>query len=360
MSLTTLPYHRILIVKLRFHGDMLLTTPLISTLKACYPDAKIDVLLYQDTIPILSRHPDIHQLYGLKRKTATTMEKIKDFLSIRKALKQNRYDLIVNLADQWPIALLIKSLGSPYRLSIKRGGARQGLWESCFTQCISPQGEHIVEQNLSMLTALGLPEAKQHKALSLHYSAEDAERVFNAVPALREQPYVVIQPTARQVFKCWDNDKFAQTIDHLKEKGLEVVLTCGPSADDLAVVNDIHARCQHKPVIALAGKTHFLELAALIDKAVLYIGVDSAPMHMAAALNTPLVCLFGPTDHRKWRPWSANSIVIWAGDYQAMPERTDLDRTAKYLSSIPAQDVIHAVDSLLPPSARDTLHAERN
>lgn len=350
MSLTALPYHRILIVKLRFHGDMLLTTPLISTLKASYPAAKIDVLLYQDTSPILSRHPDIHQLYGLKRKTATTMEKIKDFLTVRNTLKKNKYDLIVNLADQWPVALLIKSLGCPYSLSIKRGGARQSLWESCFTQCITPQGEHIVEQNLSMLTALGLPDAALHKALSLHYSAEDAERVFNAVPALREQPYVVIQPTARQIFKCWDNDKFADTIDHLKERGLEVILTCGPSADDLAVVNDIHAQCQHKPVMSLAGKTHFLELAALIDKAALYIGVDSAPMHMAAALNTPTVCLFGPTDHHLWRPWSKNNAVIWAGNYQPMPQRQHIDRACKYLSCIPTQDVIQAAEVFLSPS----------
>lgn len=360
MSLTALPYHRILIVKLRFHGDMLLTTPLISSLKACYPAAKIDVLLYQDTSPILSRHPDIHRLYGLKRKTATPLEKIKDFLTVRQALVQNKYDLIVNLADQWPIALLIKSLGCPNSLSINRGGARQGLWASCFTQCIDPQGEHIVEQNLSMLTALGIPEAKQLKPLSLRYAAEDAERVFAAAPALREQPYVVIQPTARQLFKCWDNDKFALVIDHLKEKGLEVVLTCGPSPEDVAVVNDIHAQCRHQPIITLAGKTHFLELAALIDRAVLYIGVDSAPMHMAAALNTPVVCLFGPTDHRRWRPWSANSTVIWAGNYQPMPERANLDRSQKYLSSIPAQDVIQAVDARLAHPVGDTLSAERN
>ncbi|KFX02778.1 lipopolysaccharide core heptosyltransferase RfaQ [Pectobacterium betavasculorum] len=347
MSQRIISFHRILVVKLRYHGDMLLTTPLISTLKANYPDAKIDVLLYQDTMPILSANPEIHQLYGLKRKTATLSEKIKDFAAIQKTLKKNNYDLIVNLADQWPIALLVKSLGGR-SITLDRGNSFKGkIWRLFFSDCVSPQGLHIIEQNRSILSPLGLSDAQPKDRMSLYYGMADAEHVFSIAPQLREQPYIVIQPTARQGFKCWDNDKFAVVIDYLKEKGLDVVLTCGPSQEDLHVVQDIHAQCTYKPNTLLAGKTSFLELAALIDNAALYIGVDSAPMHMAAALDTPLVCLFGPTDHKKWRPWSDNSVVLWAGDYEPMPERKNLNRNQKYLSCIPAQDVIQAVNSLL-------------
>ncbi|WP_409309919.1 lipopolysaccharide core heptosyltransferase RfaQ [Pectobacterium sp. B1J-3] len=348
MSQRIISYHRILVVKLRFHGDMLLTTPLISTLKNNYPDAKIDVLLYEDTRPILSKNPDIHQLYGLKRKATSGWEKIKDFLTVRKNLRQNQYDLIINLADQWPIALLIKSLGCN-SLSLLRGGSKQALWQACFNQCVNLHGAHVIEHSLSILAPLGLPPEHDSTQMSLYYGPEDAERVFNRCPALLERPYVVIQPTARQIFKCWDNDKFAQVIDYLQERNLSVVLTCGPSQADMDMVTDIHARCTAKPELTLAGKTSFLELAALLDKAALYIGVDSAPMHMAAALHTPLVCLFGATAHRFWRPWSDNNIVIWAGDYQPMPTRQHLDRNKRYLSCIPAQDVIQAIDTLLPP-----------
>ncbi|MBA0218983.1 lipopolysaccharide core heptosyltransferase RfaQ [Pectobacterium brasiliense] len=347
MSQRIIPYHRILVVKLRYHGDMLLTTPLISTLKANYPDAKIDVLLYQDTMPILSANPEIHQLYGLKRKTGTLLEKIRNFQGIRLELKQNNYDLIVNLADQWPIALLVKSLGC-HSIALDRGNNLKGkMWRSFFSTCVPPMGAHIVEQNRSVLSSLDLQPTTQKDRMSLYYREEDADRMFSLSPQLREQAYIVIQPTARQSFKCWDNDKFATVIDDLKVRGIEVVLTCGPSQDDLHVVQDIYALCKHKPNITFAGKTSFLELAALIDRAKLYLGVDSAPMHMAAALDTPVVCLFGPTDHKKWRPWSDNSIVIWAGDYHPMPERKNLDRNQKYLSCIPAQEVIQAVNSLL-------------
>ncbi|KFX13630.1 lipopolysaccharide core heptosyltransferase RfaQ [Pectobacterium atrosepticum] len=347
MSQRIISYRRILVVKLRYHGDMLLTTPLISTLKANYPDAKIDVLLYQDTMPILSANPEIHQLYGIKRKTDTLLEKIRNFKEIRHELKQNNYDLIVNLADQWPIALLVKSLGC-HSIALNRGDNLKGkIWRSFFSTCVSAKGTHIVEQNRSVLSPLNLQPTAQRDRMSLYYREEDTDRMFSISPQLREQAYIVIQPTARQSFKCWDNDKFATVIDDLKVRGIEVVLTCGPSQDDLHVVQDIHALCTHKPNITFAGKTSFLELAALIDRAQLYLGVDSAPMHMAAALDTPVVCLFGPTDHRKWRPWTDHSIVIWAGDYQPMPDRKYLDRNQKYLSCIPPQDVIQAVNRLL-------------
>ncbi|MFJ5430823.1 lipopolysaccharide core heptosyltransferase RfaQ [Pectobacterium actinidiae] len=347
MSQRIIPYHRILVVKLRYHGDMLLTTPLISTLKANYPDTKIDVLLYQDTMPILSANPEIHQLYGLKRKTGTLLEKICNFKSIRQALKQNNYDLIVNLADQWPIALLVKSLGC-HSIALDRGDNLKGkIWRSFFSTCVPPIGAHIVEQNLHLLTPLNLPASKTCSTLSLHYRQEDAQNVFTKQPALLTKKYVVIQPTTRQYYKYWDNDKFAQVIDHLKENNLEVVLTCGPSEDDLNVVRDIHSQCTHKPDMTFAGKTSFLELAALIDSAVLYIGVDSAPMHMAAALNTPLVCLFGPTDYKLWRPWCDRYKQIWAGEYQQMPAQQNYDQTVKYLSCIPAQAVIQASEHML-------------
>lgn len=93
-----------------------------------------------------------------------------------------------------------------------------------------------------------------------------------------------------------------------------------------------------------------MQLAALIDHAVLYIGVDSAPMHMAAALKTPQVCLFGATNYQQWKPWSDKALLIWAGDYHPMPSRDELDRSKKYLTWIPEQAVIDAIDTVLHDS----------
>lgn len=341
--------NRILVCKLKFYGDMLLTTPVIATLKRIYPQAKIDILLYKDTKAILSADPDINDFYLIEKK-AGLKKTIDNFFSIRKQLKENNYDLIVNLTEQWPIAVLIASLRR-HSVAFERG---KPLWNRLFSRVVPPEGTHIVEQNLSILKAIGITEKDWVKQLSLYYTEEDRRTLLDIEPALDDERYVVIQPTARQSFKCWDDDKFAAVIDYLSLRGLRVILTCGPLQSELEQVNNIAKRCVHKPDLRFAGKTSFLQLAALIDGAVLYIGVDSAPMHMAAALHTPQVCLFGATNHQQWRPWSDCATLIWAGDYHTMPTRDALDRSQKYLSWIPASAVTEAVAPLLEKNRKPT------
>lgn len=208
-------------------------------------------------------------------------------------------------------------------------------------------GTHIVEQNLSLLKGIGFTDSDLKPQMQLHYRESDVQALLALAPELKQQPYVVIQPTARQSFKCWDEDKFASVINHLHATGLKVYLTCGPAHSEQEQVQRIATLCITKPDTRFAGKTTFLQLAALIDHAALYIGVDSAPMHMAAALDTPQVCLFGATNYKQWRPWSDKATLIWAGAYHPMPERKDLDRSQKYLSWIPEHAVIEAVDAIL-------------
>lgn len=340
-------FKKILVIKMRFHGDMLLTTPVISTLKKNWPDASIDVLLYQDTIPILSENPEINALYGVKNRGTSITEKITNFIHLIKTLRANRYDLVINLTDQWLIALLIRSLNAPVKIAQDFGHRQAAFWKKSFTHLAPLEGKHIVERNLSAMAPLGINDF--YTDTTMCYRPEHWETMRARLDALEVgEHYVVIQPTARQLFKCWDDDKFAQVIDALHARGYEVVLTSGPGADDLACVNNIARQCQTAPVTELAGKTSFPQLAALIDRAALFIGVDSAPMHIAAAVKTPIICLFGATDHVFWRPWSDNAIQFWAGNYQAMPKRAELDRNKKYLSVIPAADVIQATETLLP------------
>lgn len=342
-------FRKILVIKMRFHGDMLLITPVISTLKHQYPDAKVDVLLYEDTIPILSENPEINALYGIKNKKIKTTEKIANFISLIKTLRSNRYDLVVNMADQWMVAVLVRLLNVPMSISPDFGHRQSALWRNSFTRLVLLKGNNVVENNLSILEPLEIETPVAETTMS--YKPECWDRVHDElIKAGVGEGYAVIQPTARQIFKCWENEKFSQVIDALHERGTEVVLTSGPGAEDLACVNAIAQGCKQPPVTALAGKLTFPELGALIDHASLFIGVDSAPGHIAAAVRTPLICLFGATDHVFWRPWSDNMIQFWAGDYRPMPTREQLDRNEMYLAVIPAEDVIAAVDKMMSTS----------
>lgn len=339
---------RVLICKLKFYGDVLLTTPVIASIQARYPHAKIDLLLYKNTKSILAANESINNFYLIEKKKGL-LDTVKNYLSVRQQLKKNHYDLIVNLTEQWPIGALIASLCRP-SIAFERDKKQ---WNNLFSRVTPMTGTHIVEQNLSILKGIGFSEADLKKEMSLHYRQDDYHHLVSQLPALSSQKYVVIQPTARQEFKCWDDDKFAHVIDHLHQRGLHVYLTCGPAQSEQQQVQRIAELCQFAPDLALAGKTTFLQLAALIDHAVLYIGVDSAPMHMAAALGTPQVCLFGATNYKQWRPWSDNAVLIWAGDYHPMPSRDELDRSKKYLTWIPEQAVIDAIDRVLHDSGND-------
>ncbi len=332
---------------MRFHGDMLLTTPVISTLKQNYPNAEIDVLLYQDTMPILSVNSDIHALYGIKNKKNHGFSKIYNFLSLLLKLRRNTYDLVVNLTDQWIIAILVRSISAPVKLSQLIYGRKSKYWNNSFTHLVLAQGENIVTKNLSILNPLGL--TKIYNKTTMSYRKQDWETIKKKLFLLGiRSNYVVIQPTARQFFKCWDDKKFSQVIDSLSSRGYKVVLTSSPCKADINIINHIVSHCKMKPIIKLAGKTSFPELGALIAHAVLFIGVDSAPIHIAAAVNTPIICLFGATNHIAWRPWSKNVVQFWSGDYQPVPARNKLDRTKRYLSIIPASDVIKAIEKMLP------------
>ncbi|MDM2844649.1 lipopolysaccharide core heptosyltransferase RfaQ [Citrobacter sp. Cpo090] len=343
-------FRNILVIKMRFHGDMLLTTPVISTLKRNYPDAKIDVLLYEDTKPILSENPEINALYGISKKNTTTKNKIANFISLIKKLRQNQYDLVINLTDQWLVALLVRFLSADTKLSPDFLHRQKPFWQKSFTHLVPITGDHIVERNLSILNPLGL-KTLNHE-LSMHYAPSHWKNIHKQLKQLNVgERYVVIQPTARQIFKCWDNEKFCEVIDALQEQGYPVVLTSGPGKEDQECIHDIAEGCKLSPVTALAGKTTFPELAALIDHAALFIGVDSAPMHISAAVKTPIICLFGATDHIAWRPWAENVTLLWAGNYQPVPPRERLDRSYKYPSVIPAEDVINAAWQVLNGAA---------
>ena len=115
------------------------------------------------------------------------------------------------------------------------------------------------------------------------------------------------------------------------------------------MIDTIMAGCPDARLHSLAGLLTLRQLASVIDHARLFIGVDSVPMHMAAALGTPLVALFGPSKLTFWRPWQAQGEVIWAGDFGAIPDPDDIDTGTdeRYLDLIPTDAVIAAAKKVL-------------
>lgn len=352
LDLSLIPHQapRILVIKFRHHGDMLLTTPVIHSLKAAWPHAQIDVLLYEETRAMLNAHPDIHKIYAIDRtwKKQGVRYQLKQEWQLMSALRKRRYDIVVNLADQWRSAIITRFTGAAVRLGFDFPKRQGVLWKKCHTQLVSTSAHHslhTVQQNLSLLAPLNLPT--QRDDVGMHYTAADRQKVRQQVG---EAGYVVVQPTSRWFFKCWSEDKFAAALQGLVDDGQKIVLTSGPDSKEIAMVNGIIERLSSRDnVISLAGQLTLTELAALIDDAGLFIGVDSVPMHMAAALHTPTIALFGPSKLVFWRPWQVQGEVIWAGDYTTLPDPDSIDTKTgeRYLDAIPPDVVLTAARRLL-------------
>lgn len=340
-------FQRILIIKLRHHGDTLLITPVIHSLRDNYPDARIDVLLYKETRDMLTAHPDIHRIFIIDRqwKKQSKWHQLKNEYLLLKTLRAQRYQLVVNLADQWRSAFITAFTGAAVRLGFDYPKRRNCLWRCCHTQLASTldhKHQHIVEQNLSLLSLLTLPELNQQ--VTMAYTCQDWQTVRQRLQQLPVgDSYIVIQPTSRWRFKCWKEENIAKVINALPET-IPVILTSGPDQTEQAMIQRIQALCPAERVFSLAGQLTLRQLAALIAHARLFIGVDSVPMHMAAAVGTPLVALFGPSKLTHWRPWRAKGQVIWAGDYGMLPDPDDVDTGTqeRYLNLIPPHVVIDA------------------
>ncbi len=343
----------ILLIKLRHHGDMLLTTPAINALRQRYPQANIDVLLYKETRPMLEAHPAIRQLHIIDRnwKKEGGWRKFQHEMALLSAVRKCHYDVVINLADQWRSAIITAASGAPVRIGFAFNKRDNALWRYCHNQLVSTANHsrlHTVEQNMVALAPLGI--GVEGAKASMHFSAADRQKV-QAVLAQQQVPahFIVVQPTSRWQFKCWEDEKVAQMIDALAVAGRPIVLTAAPDKKELAMIANIQSLCRSPNVISLAGQFSLPQLAALIDAAQLFIGVDSAPMHMAAALDTPCLALFGPTKLQHWRPWGDNNRVIWAGDYAALPspDKIDTQTEQRYLSAIPVEDVVAAARNFL-------------
>jgi heptosyltransferase-3 len=297
---------RALVIKLRHHGDVLLASPVLAALKAHAPRMEIDALVYDETAQMLDGHPALAQLHtvGRRWRDLGVFDQLGKERALFRTLRGRRYDLLVHLTDHARGAWLSRLLGVRYSVAPRVAG-RGGWWRKSFSH-LYPEvsNRHRVEVNLDALRRIGVqPSLGERK---VHFvPGRDAEQRIDALglPA----GFVHLHPASRWTFKCWPAERNAQLIDRLAMEGHAVVVTAAP--DESAFVAAILEKATSKP-IDLAGQLTLKELGALTARARLFIGVDSMPMHLAAAMGTPTVALFGPSRENEWGPWNVEQRVV--------------------------------------------------
>ena len=334
---------RVLVTKLRHHGDVLLASPVLGALKRHLPQAEIDALVYQDTRDMLSGHPALSQLHLLAKGGS-----LREEWRLLQALRSRRYDLMVHLTSSARGAWLARVLRPAVSVAPKHPGR---LYRNSFTHLYAQaNARHMVECNLDALRRIGFWPEESDKKLVLVAGA-DAER--GAEKHLRDLgleagKFILIHPSSRWQFKCWPEEKVVELALALAERGFPLLFTSGPDAQETGMIQRILARLPF-PAPSLAGRLTLKELAALTARARLFIGMDSAPMHIAAAVGTPVVVLFGPSGANIWGPWQVPARVI-TSDHSCRPCGLDGcggSKRSDCLEIIPSAPVLDAALELL-------------
>jgi heptosyltransferase-3 len=354
---------RALVIKLRHHGDVLLASPVISMLKRVAPQCEVDALVYADTAPMLEGHPALTQLHLIDRnwKRLGLRDQATAEWKLLSVLRARNYDLVVHLSVHTRGAWLVRLLQPRWSVAPK---FRQGFWARSFTHLYPAQSDpqrHTVETNLDSLRALGLEPTAGDKSVTIVSGANAAARVAQlmAQHGLQAGGFVHIHPASRWTFKCWPATRVADLCDELAAKGWPIVLTSAPDAKEKSLIADVCAARDQgtapvAPTIDFSGQLSLKELAALTAQAKLFVGVDSAPMHIAAAMGTPVVAIFGPSGDREWGPWGEvgknRHRIVASNAYPCRPcglAGCNDSKVSDCLINLPVAQVLAACEELL-------------
>jgi len=298
---------KILIIKFRNIGDVLLSTPLISNLKNIYPDSIIDFALNKGCEDMIIDNPNINNIIIYDRpriKKLGIFAQLKEEIRFTLNVRNNHYDMVINLTEGDRGAQLALLSGSKVKLGFP---LRKGLLSKIkiFDKLgDDKKWQHTVEKDLQFVNLLG--KKVDNKEVKIYWSNKVEREIDKILLDNNIDQFVHIHPVSRWMFKCWEDERMAMMIDYLQQdKGLKVVITGAPVEKELDRIDKILSICKTRP-INLSGKLMLKHLACLSSRAKLFFGVDTAPMHMAAAVNTPVVSLFGASYPAIWGPWNNN------------------------------------------------------
>jgi lipopolysaccharide heptosyltransferase III len=307
---------RTLVVKLRQLGDVLLATPVLSVLRRHFPGMRLDALVYEEARPLLAYSPAVDQVYTVHRewKQLGPLARARRELGLARQLRRNRYELVINLTegDRGAIAALVS--GACWRVGRHQErnlGFAGKQWVFTHIYRTQDDARHTVEQHLDALRRIGLriPLASEPLHLTIPAAARHSLEAKLRAIGWQGEPYLLLGPTSRCVYKCLAPRTVAGLIDTLHGDGRRIVVSCGPGPFETGMVRDILAHTP-APVLDLGGRLELLELGAALERAQAFVGSDSLPMHMAAALQVPTCVWFGPMAETAWGPWMVPSRVV--------------------------------------------------
>jgi heptosyltransferase-3 len=285
---------RLLVIKLRAVGDVVLSTVVLPNLRAAFPHAKLDFLAERSCRDVLEGNPNIDEVILFQRQGVNALRMLRE-------MRRRRYDLVIDLFGNPRSALMTFASGAKYRVGFDFRGRSYA-----YNILVNPRGAevHNVEFNLDALRRIQIPIESR----SLLFPLSDEERTFAEHEVMRlglnDSLVVGINPGTNRRTEQWPPEKFAELGRLASEKlSATILVFWGPGEKSLAeaIVREIGKRAH------LAPPSSLKQLGALFTKCSIVVSNDSGPMHIAAALGVPTVGIFGPVNPRLQGPYGART-----------------------------------------------------
>lgn len=303
-GLSTERVRSILLIQLGDIGDVVLSLPCVKTLSEAFPEARLFVAVREKAAELIEDCPWTQGVLSVNKEQRSLFKEMtyqKQFFSQVRGLN---IDLAFDLRTGTRGALLSFLSGARQRVGFYADDGK--VWRNrLFTHLIQPEtipGQHVSEAYLKILTAYGLYAETIIPTLAVPKEKQEmAFRLLKAESVSMERPIVAIHPFSLWKYKEWGIDKYAELINWLTSEYDVCVLVVG-SLDDRREAEKLLAGCSRGATYNFAGKTSIGVLAAILNTSLLFIGGDSAGVHIAAAVGTPTVSIFGPSSVLSWAP----------------------------------------------------------
>lgn len=336
----------ILIVKLSAIGDVIHILPSLEALRKLYPDAHITWVIEEDSSDIIEGHPRLDRVIISRRKS--WLKNLKRLREVRKTidemasfvatLRDRRYDLVVDFHGLLKSSLVVLLSGGRRKLGYDSMQELSGFFLS--EKIYEDMNKHAVDRYLDLPRHLGADIEKPE--FTIHIGEENRNRVDNLLKESEismEDSFVSVNPVAFWDTKLWENNKFARLCDRItRELKMKIVFTGGRNRKTVERIRSF----MKYPSADLAGRTTLRDLAYLYKLSDLLITTDSGPMHVSAAVGTPTVALFGPTDPARTGPYGEGHTVIRRG-LPCSPCFLKKCETKRCMKEISVEDVFQAV-----------------
>jgi lipopolysaccharide heptosyltransferase I len=326
---------RFLVVRNSSMGDIIHTLPAVACLRDSFFGAQIDWLVDRKWSELLRGNSDLNQVIEIDRGDLSQMA------GCVQQLRARGYTTALDFQGLYRSAILAFASGAPRRIGFDRDHAREGLAALLYNHPVVPQGAHKVDQNISLAAAAGATPGVVRFPLAICERAEDWAAAELAKHSLRD--FFALSPGGGWTSKCWPAARYGELHRELNRKyEWRGVVSFGPGERDLAD-QVLSAAGRPEPVLL---EMDIPQLTAVLRRAKVFVAGDTGPLHLASALGTPVVGLFGPTDPARNGPYGAENIVV----RNARPDETTYERGASHsaaMMSITVQQVMEAVERRL-------------